>query len=93
MALLLIQGQKVNGGGTGVSFDWSAVPDYINFSAKHNKLCFIAGGVNENNIEKLLMLNPYGIDLSSGLEVEDKKSKDKIQQIEERVLQYVNLSR
>lgn len=80
-------------GGTGVSFDWSAVPRYIKFSADHNKLCFIAGGVNESNIEKLLTYNPKGIDLSSGIEVDEKKSKDKIQQIEERVIQYVNISR
>jgi phosphoribosylanthranilate isomerase len=79
-------------GGTGVSFDWSAVPKYIKFSTDYDKLCFIAGGVNESNIQKLLALNPHGIDLSSGIELEEKKSKDKIQQIEERVYHYVNLS-
>ncbi|MGM7721924.1 phosphoribosylanthranilate isomerase [Metabacillus sp. Hm71] len=80
-------------GGTGVSFDWSAVPHYITFTKTNNKLCFIAGGVNENNIEKLLTYNPQGIDLSSGIEVDEQKSKDKIKQVEERVLKYVNLSR
>ncbi|KKI88782.1 N-(5'-phosphoribosyl)anthranilate isomerase [Bacillus sp. SA1-12] len=80
-------------GGTGVSFDWSAVPKYIMFSRNNNKLCFIAGGVNENNIEKLLTYNPQAIDLSSGIEVDEQKSKDKIQEVEERVLKYVNLSR
>lgn len=79
-------------GGTGVSFDWSAVPRYIKFSVDQDKLCFIAGGVNESNIEKLLTFQPQGIDLSSGIEVDEKKCKDKIQQIEERVLQYVNIS-
>jgi phosphoribosylanthranilate isomerase len=80
-------------GGTGVSFDWSAVPHYIKFSQETNKLCFIAGGVNENNIEKLLTYHPQGIDLSSGIETDNKKSKDKIERIEERVLKYVNISR
>jgi phosphoribosylanthranilate isomerase len=79
-------------GGTGVSFDWSAVPRYIKFSVDQDKLCFIAGGVNESNIEKLLTFQPQGIDLSSGIEVDEKKCKGKIQQIEERVLQYVNIS-
>ncbi|MGM0873988.1 MAG: phosphoribosylanthranilate isomerase [Bacillota bacterium] len=78
-----IQGQF---GGTGVSFDWSSVPRYIKFSVDHDKLCFIAGGVNESNIEKLLTYHPQGIDLSSGIEVDEKKSKDKIEQIEGRVL-------
>lgn len=77
-------------GGTGVSFDWSAIPNYIKFSEDHNKLCFIAGGVNETNIQKLLTYKPQGIDLSSGIEVNDKKSRDKINQIEERV--YSNMS-
>lgn len=77
-------------GGTGVSFDWSAIPNYIKFSEDHNKLCFIAGGVNETNIQKLLTYKPQGIDLSSGIEVNEKKSIDKINQIEERV--YSNMS-
>ncbi|QNF30668.1 phosphoribosylanthranilate isomerase [Metabacillus elymi] len=80
-------------GGTGVSFDWSAVPHYIKFSRDTSKLCFIAGGVNESNIGKLLTYHPQGIDLSSGIEVDNKKSKDKIERIEERVLQNVNISR
>jgi phosphoribosylanthranilate isomerase len=80
-------------GGTGVSFDWSAVPRYIEFSRDTNKLCFIAGGVNESNIEKLLTYHPQGIDLSSGIEEDNRKCKDKIERIEERVLHYVNISR
>lgn len=73
-------------GGTGVSFDWNSAPKYITFSLKHNTECFIAGGVNEDNISRLLELNPQGIDLSSGIEEDDKKSAKKIQQIEERML-------
>lgn len=80
-------------GGTGVSFDWKAVPTYIDFANHYNKLCLIAGGVNERNISELLLLQPQGIDLSSGIEIDQKKSSEKIQLIEERVLQNVNISR
>ncbi|MBM7604420.1 phosphoribosylanthranilate isomerase [Metabacillus crassostreae] len=80
-------------GGTGVSFDWKAAPQYINYAMLQNKDCFIAGGINEKNISRLLELQPQGIDLSSGIEEDEKKNKAKIQQIEERMLQYVNLSR
>jgi phosphoribosylanthranilate isomerase len=80
-------------GGTGVSFDWSAVPQYIKTSKLYGKHCFIAGGVNGSNIERLLTYEPEGIDLSSGIEEEEKKSKEKIREIEERVLHYDNISR
>ncbi len=80
-------------GGTGVSFDWNAVPKYIEYTKRYKKLCLIAGGVNEKNISELLSLQPQGIDLSSGIEVDQKKSNEKILKIEERVLEYVNISR
>lgn len=80
-------------GGTGVKFDWHAVPTYIDFANRYNKLCLIAGGVNEKNISELLSLYPQGIDLSSGIEIHQKKSIEKIQKIEERVLHYGNISR
>jgi phosphoribosylanthranilate isomerase len=79
-------------GGTGVSFDWDSVPVYLEFAAKHNKICFIAGGVNEENISNLLNYHPQAIDLSSGIEVDRKKSKEKIRLIEERVLQHEHIS-
>lgn len=80
-------------GGTGVSFDWNAVPKYIEFAALNNKYCFIAGGVNEFNMKELLSYKPYGIDLSSGIEENNRKSKDRILKVEERVLEYANISR
>ncbi|MCV9888354.1 phosphoribosylanthranilate isomerase [Metabacillus halosaccharovorans] len=80
-------------GGTGVRFDWDAVPKYIDLTNRLKKLCLIAGGVNEKNISELLSLHPQGIDLSSGIEKDQKKSSEKVNKIEERVLQYVNISR
>ncbi|APH04606.1 phosphoribosylanthranilate isomerase [Bacillus weihaiensis] len=79
-------------GGTGKSFDWNAVPAYIEFSTSHQKACFIAGGVNKDNILRLIDLKPDGIDLSSGIEENEQKAAHKIEELEERVLQHVKLS-
>lgn len=59
------------GGGTGKSFDWSLL-----------KLCkrpyFLAGGLNSNNIKTAIMqYHPYGVDVSSGIEVNGSKDKNK----------------
>ena len=52
-------------GGNAKSFDWSLL------KGKEIKLpWFISGGINETNIKKVQnLLNPNGIDLSSGVEV------------------------
>lgn len=50
-------------GGTGISFDWSWLEGFT---------CecpyFIAGGINKETILGLLPYQPYGIDVSSGIE-------------------------
>ncbi len=51
-------------GGTGNSFDWELIPADV-----RNRI-IIAGGVGINNIEDIYKnINPYGIDLSSSVEV------------------------
>jgi len=52
-------------GGNAKSFDWNLL------KGQNIKLpWFISGGINETNIKKILkLLNPNGIDLSSGVEV------------------------
>ena len=53
-------------GGNAKSFDW----DIIN-NLKTNKPWFLSGGINIKNIQKILNdINPFGIDLSSGVEKE-----------------------
>jgi phosphoribosylanthranilate isomerase len=61
-------------GGTGVKFDWNLIPNNLLNKA------IIAGGINENDLSILLnKIKPYGIDLSSSLEVENgNKSEIKI---------------
>ncbi len=51
-------------GGNSKSFDWNIIK-----GLKTSKPWFLSGGVNINNIEKILNdINPYGVDLSSGVE-------------------------
>nr|WP_315023325.1 phosphoribosylanthranilate isomerase [uncultured Aminipila sp.] len=66
-------------GGTGESFDWSLIK-------KVSKPFFLAGGINVTNVEiGIKMTNPFGIDVSSGVEEEGKKSKQKILEFIRRV--------
>lgn len=57
-------------GGTGKSFDWKLLEkikrDYI-----------LAGGINIKNINEAIALNPYAIDISSGVEAEPGKKDHK----------------
>ena len=53
-------------GGNAKSFDWKILKDL-----KTEKPWFLSGGVNANNILNILNnINPFGIDLSSGVEKE-----------------------
>ena len=53
-------------GGNSKSFDWDILKNL-----KTNKQWFLSGGVNTNNIKQIIDdINPYGVDLSSGVEKE-----------------------
>ena len=68
-----------NYGGTGITFDWSKIPAVpLPF--------FLAGGLHADNAEAAAsIVKPYAIDLSSGVEVNGVKDKDKILEIIRRV--------
>ncbi len=72
-------------GGTGKRFDWKAIPDYQNKAEKQNVPLFIAGGVNPDNVRELMDYMPDGIDVSSGIEMDDKKDRTKIIRMKERL--------
>ena len=61
-------------GGTGEAFDWKLLP-------KTQKPFFLAGGINLNNIEQAVKQGAYCIDLSSGVETDGKKDREKILKI------------
>ena len=53
-------------GGNAKNFDWEIIKNF-----KTNKPWFLSGGINIKNIQEILHdINPFGIDLSSGVEKE-----------------------
>ena len=65
-------------GGTGEKFYWRSIKNIP-------KPFFLAGGISEENIEEAKGINSYCIDISSGVETDGKKDKDKIINIVRRV--------
>lgn len=62
-------------GGTGHSFDWNLIPNL-------NKPFFLAGGLSHKNIlSGIAQTHPYGVDLSSGIETDGLKDRNKILEI------------
>ena len=75
--LLLDAFQEGAVGGTGKTADWSVIA-----AAKIEKPFFAAGGINAGNFtEAAAALQPYGIDLSGGIETDGVKDKAKIAEI------------
>lgn len=66
-------------GGTGQCFDWRLIKNI-------NKPFFLAGGIKLENVENAInMVNPYGIDVSSGVEENGRKDREKIIELIRRV--------
>lgn len=59
-------------GGTGRAFDWNIIP-------KISKPFFLAGGLTPENIAAAANVNPYCLDISSGVETDGFKDKMKIE--------------
>ncbi|RDU23462.1 phosphoribosylanthranilate isomerase [Anaerosacchariphilus polymeriproducens] len=75
--LLLDQGE----GGTGKVFDWTLAS-----GIKIAKPFFLAGGMNIDNVERgINELGPFAVDISSGVETNGVKDKNKIEQIIRRI--------
>jgi phosphoribosylanthranilate isomerase len=62
-------------GGNGLSFDWNV----ISSTAFGGKKVILAGGLNAENVyPAILKVNPYMVDVSSGVETDGKKDLSKI---------------
>lgn len=69
-ALLLDTFSKFTRGGSGEVFDWKMIPPNT------LKPIIVAGGLTPDNVETLLeVISPYGVDVSSGIEI-NKGLKD-----------------
>ncbi len=61
-------------GGTGKCFDWRLVKDL-----RCAPRIILAGGLNPENVQKAVRIaRPYGVDVSSGVETNGRKDKEKI---------------
>lgn len=68
-------------GGTGLSFDWSL----LRKTDLEGRKMILAGGLNPSNVEEAIRLvNPFMVDVSSGVETEGKKDKEKIRSFIEK---------
>ncbi len=73
--LLLDTYHKEQRGGSGIVFDWSLI-------GQPAKPYFLAGGLKEDNIlEAIRKLQPFAVDISSGVETDGKKDAEKIRNI------------
>ncbi|WP_339061514.1 hypothetical protein [Tepidibacillus marianensis] len=66
---------SVNRGGTGIKFSWNPLR---NLWKKCSKPILVAGGVTKEDIPTLRTFPIIGIDLSSGVEINGRKSIEKI---------------
>ena len=65
-----------SGAGSGKTFDWQLLE-----SGKIKKPWFLAGGINLDNIAGAMALHPFAIDVSSGVETDGVKDREKIRQL------------
>lgn len=69
-------------GGSGKTFDWDLIP-------RIKKPYFLAGGLSTDNVgEAIKRVLPYGVDVSSALETEGFKDREKVKLFIERVREY-----
>ncbi len=74
--ILFDTGSRDQWGGTGEIFDWEVLDEITNDIPS-----FLSGGLNANNIEEACQtVQPYGVDVASGLESEPgRKDFDKVE--------------
>lgn len=77
-AVLVDSRTATAGGGTGVIFDWLKAKETL--SELGEKPLIVAGGLNPRNVaEAIRMLQPWGVDVSSGVELTPgKKNHDEV---------------
>lgn len=70
---------RIQVGGTGQIFDWNKIPQV-------SRPWFLAGGLHVGNVESaIVQLRPYALDISSGVETDGFKDREKILEIIRRI--------
>jgi len=70
------------GGGTGIKHDLRVSKLVLNNAVKP---VILAGGINYSNVDEFIKLNPFGIDVSSGVETDGTKDEKKIKCLLDRI--------
>lgn len=85
-AVLLDTHDPIYGGGSGKTFNWDVIPQWKNAAHGIGVRLFVAGGLDEENVQQLIeQYQPDGVDISSGVEIDGEKSLVKIRNFIERV--------
>lgn len=85
-AILLDTYDPIVGGGTGQTFSWNIITEYLAWTKQHGLQLIIAGGLDEANVAELITeYQPDGVDISSGVETQGTKDPLKIKRFVERV--------
>ncbi len=94
-ALLLDTYKPGTLGGTGETFSWDLIDEARKSAGETEtnaldglilgKPWFLAGGLNIDNIEAAANTGAYGLDLSSGIETDGQKDKDKMMEVVRRI--------
>ncbi len=76
-------------GGTGKSIDTALIRKVIEAGAGMGKRIIVAGGIHSGNVGTLMRLNPFAVDINSGVEESPgKKDHEKTKQIFSTMMQY-----
>lgn len=67
--------------GSGQSFDWTLIKGI-------NRPFFLAGGLSAENIKEALTIDPYAVDVSSGVETKGKKDISKMKAFTDIIRQH-----
>jgi phosphoribosylanthranilate isomerase len=85
-AILLDTYDPIVGGGTGITFAWHCITEYLAWTKQHGLQLIVAGGLHEENVVQLIAdYHPDGVDISSGVETDGSKDPLKIKRFVERV--------
>lgn len=88
-AVLLDSSSHGMKGGTGTVFPWDAIPGEKAVWQQWKLPVWVAGGLSPSNVDQLLKkYAPEGVDVSSGVETEGIKDRNKIRGFVERVRRY-----